>query len=126
MPRIIAMLLFCCVLQIGGVPAQERAGRDINLKILDEGMRHSQVMTTMHYLTDVYGPRLTGSPNYKAAAEWALSRWEHGGCRTATWNPGISGTRVGPTSGSPLMSSSHSRRTSPAKPWLGRRAPKGR
>ena len=26
----------------------------------------------MHYLTDVYGPRLTGSPNLKAAGEWAV------------------------------------------------------
>jgi hypothetical protein len=31
-------------------------------------------MRTMHYLTDVYGPRLTGSPNHKAAAEWAVKQ----------------------------------------------------
>ena len=29
-------------------------------------------MRTMHYLSDVYGPRLTGSPQAKAAAEWAI------------------------------------------------------
>src|SRR5205085_11129523 len=27
-----------------------------------------------HFLTDVYGPRLTGSPNHKAAAEWAIKQ----------------------------------------------------
>jgi hypothetical protein len=31
-------------------------------------------MRTMHFLTDVYGPRLTGSPNHKAAAEWAVKQ----------------------------------------------------
>jgi len=29
-------------------------------------------MRTMHFLTDVYGPRLTGSPNLKGAGEWAI------------------------------------------------------
>ena len=26
----------------------------------------------MHFLTDVYGPRLTGSPNLKAAQDWVV------------------------------------------------------
>jgi hypothetical protein len=29
-------------------------------------------MRTLHYFTDVHGPRLTGSPNLKAAGEWAI------------------------------------------------------
>src|SRR6185369_6099460 len=33
-----------------------------------------QIMKTIHMLTDVYGPRLTGSPNHKAAAEWAIKQ----------------------------------------------------
>ena len=41
-------------------------------KIKDEGMKRSQVMQTLSYLTDVIGPRLTGSPNLKAAGEWAI------------------------------------------------------
>ena len=36
-------------------------------------------MQTLHMLTDVYGPRLTGSPNHKAAAEWAVKRMEEWG-----------------------------------------------
>jgi hypothetical protein len=31
-------------------------------------------MHTLHFLADVYGPRLTGSPNHKAAAEWAVKQ----------------------------------------------------
>jgi hypothetical protein len=39
---------------------------------------HSKVMNTAFYLTDVYGPRLTGSPAAKQAGDWAvktLSDW---------------------------------------------------
>ena len=31
------------------------------------------------YLTDVYGPRLTGSPNYKEAADWAMKTMKEWG-----------------------------------------------
>jgi hypothetical protein len=47
-------------------------------RIRDEGFRRSQVMETAAWLTDVHGPRLTGSPQYKQAAEWArqqLASW---------------------------------------------------
>ena len=30
-------------------------------------------MEIASYLTDVYGPRLTGSPNIRAAGEWAVT-----------------------------------------------------
>ena len=40
-------------------------------RIRDEGFRRSQVMETAAQLTDVHGPRLSGSPQYKRAAEWA-------------------------------------------------------
>ena len=44
----------------------------MNARIRKEGMENSQIMKTMHYLTDVYGPRLTGSPNHENAAKWAV------------------------------------------------------
>jgi len=47
---------------------------DINARIREEGLERSQVMRTIHYLSDVYGPRLTGSPNLKNAGEWALQQ----------------------------------------------------
>ncbi len=37
--------------------------------IRDEGMSRSQVMDIASYLTDVYGARLTGSPQAKAAGD---------------------------------------------------------
>src|SRR5262245_62255011 len=57
----------------------ERVDYDAIFKIKDEGLNRSQVMTTMSYLTDVYGPRLTNSPQMKAAADWTkkkLLEWE--------------------------------------------------
>jgi len=46
----------------------------INDKIRQEEGAHSQIMRTLHFFSDVYGPRLTGSPNHKAAAEWAIKQ----------------------------------------------------
>jgi hypothetical protein len=53
-------------------PAATNPDPDIQARIRKEGMENSQIMRTMHFLTDVYGPRLTGSPNHKAVAEWAI------------------------------------------------------
>src|SRR5258708_3116290 len=43
-------------------------------RIKDEGLNRSEVMKTLSYLTDVIGPRLTGSPNLKRANEWTKDR----------------------------------------------------
>lgn len=40
-------------------------------RLKEEGLQRSKVMEVASYLTDVYGPRLTGSPAMKDAAEWA-------------------------------------------------------
>jgi hypothetical protein len=45
-------------------------------KIKAEGFNHSQVMNILSMLTDVHGPRLTNSPGYKKAAEYAKSALE--------------------------------------------------
>ncbi len=52
--------------------AEERIDVEINARIRKEAQDNSKILRTMHYLTDVYGPRLTGSPNLKAAGEWAI------------------------------------------------------
>jgi len=41
-------------------------------KIRDEGFNRSKIMETASWLTDVYGPRLTGSPNAKKAGDWTI------------------------------------------------------
>src|SRR5262245_30642231 len=44
-------------------------------RIRNEGMTRSQVMDHISWLSDVYGPRLTGSPALQQAAEWAMKRF---------------------------------------------------
>jgi hypothetical protein len=50
----------------------ETVDQAMNAKIRAEGMERSKIMWIEHYLTDVYGPRPTGSPNHVAAANWAI------------------------------------------------------
>ncbi len=54
---------------------------DLNVvhQIKSEAFNNSQVMDTMFYLCDVNGPRLSGSPGYKKAANFIKTRFtEHG------------------------------------------------
>jgi carboxypeptidase Q len=47
-------------------------------QIKQEEMKNSQVMNLLDVLSNVYGPRLAGSPDYKEAAAWAsqkLASW---------------------------------------------------
>lgn len=52
-------------------PAAAQVDLDALYRLKDEGLQRSQVMEIASYLTDVYGPRLTGSPEIKEAADWA-------------------------------------------------------
>jgi carboxypeptidase Q len=63
----IAALL--CPLAAG---AQEKIDAAAVAKIRDEGLNRSQVMDHMVWLTDIYGPRLTGSPAFQQAGDWAI------------------------------------------------------
>ena len=67
-------IFMVCVSLLGCMPGLAQNGADINEKIRKEGAENSQILRTMHFLTDVYGPRLTGSPNLKAAGEWAIKQ----------------------------------------------------
>jgi len=74
--------------------AQEKIDADINAKIRAEGTKNSKILRTLHYFTDVYGPRLTGSPNLKAAGEWAIKEmasWGFVNGRLEPWDFGRPG-----------------------------------
>ncbi|HET8781564.1 MAG TPA: M20/M25/M40 family metallo-hydrolase [Pyrinomonadaceae bacterium] len=60
------------------------------VRIREEGLKRSQVMQTLSYLTDVIGPRLTGSPNMKRANEWTrdqLTKWGLQNAHLEEWGP---------------------------------------
>jgi hypothetical protein len=48
-------------------------------RIRDEGLSRSQVMDHISWLSDVYGPRLTGSPGIQQASEWAIKKFTEWG-----------------------------------------------
>jgi hypothetical protein len=47
---------------------------EVHAQIRKEANENSQILKTVHVLTDFYGPRLTGSPGLKAAGEWTASK----------------------------------------------------
>ena len=53
-------------------PAQDRVDLGVVDRIKLEAFDHSKVMETLRNLTDVHGPRLTGSPEFEDAARWAM------------------------------------------------------
>lgn len=70
--------------------AQEKVDENANKIIRKYGLEQSQVMETASWLTDVYGPRLTGSPMLDKATDWALKTlkdWGLENVHTETWGP---------------------------------------
>jgi hypothetical protein len=81
---------FIAALVVGGavaVAGQERIDQDVFWKIRREGTNNSKILPTLHVLTDVYGPRLTGSPNLKAAGEWAIEQMHAWGLKEGRLEP---------------------------------------
>jgi hypothetical protein len=72
---------------VASVAAQERPDTDVLWKIRQEGTARSRVLETLHMFTDVYGPRLTGSPNLKAAGDWAIAEMQRWGLRNGRMEP---------------------------------------
>ena len=83
--RVAALALIISLLWLP-VAAQNGSG-DMLARIRKEAMERSQIMKTMHMFTDLYGPRLTGSPNHKAAAEWAVKQMTAWGLENAHLEP---------------------------------------
>ena len=84
-----AMAMF---LAAGSLVAQAPSHDDLYgiHQIKEEGLNHSQVMEIISYLADVYGPRVTNSPNIKAAANWTtdkLKEWQLANVNLEPWGP---------------------------------------
>jgi carboxypeptidase Q len=85
-----ALLILLLAVAVIPLRAQAPGTADLNAieQIKDEGFNHSQVMDIMSYLTDVYGPRLTNSPNIKQAADWTMGKmkeWQLANVHLEQW-----------------------------------------
>src|SRR5205823_4195836 len=66
-------------------------------QIRDEGFNRSQAMDTLFWLTDRYGPRLTGSPDANEAADWTMKKmteWGLANVHREDWDFGRSWSLV--------------------------------
>ena len=92
MKRIVPAFAAAAILVLAQVAlAQEPVDLDMVNRIRDEGLNRSKVMETVGYLTDVIGPRLTGSPAFKKANEWVrdqLQGWGLENARLDEWEFG--------------------------------------
>jgi hypothetical protein len=67
--------------------AQEKIDREMMQRIRNEGLDHSKVMDIAFQLTDVSGPRLTISPGFTRAANWAREQLAGWGLENAVLEP---------------------------------------
>jgi carboxypeptidase Q len=74
-----ALLCLHSLLITPSARAQEPVDREMIAKIRDEGLNRSQAHAAFSHFTEVIGPRLTATPAYKAAAEWARDRLKEWG-----------------------------------------------
>lgn len=84
-----AALVIVFELAARAAPA-ERVDLDVIHRIKAEAFTRSKVMDPFGTLTDRFGPRLTGSPEYDAAAAWTilqLKAWGLANPRLEKWGP---------------------------------------
>ncbi|MET0625911.1 MAG: M20/M25/M40 family metallo-hydrolase [Pyrinomonadaceae bacterium] len=71
-------------------PPQPDPAADAVARIKEEGLKRSEAMRTLSHLTEVIGPRLTGSPALRRANEWTrdrLTQWGLANAHLEPWGP---------------------------------------
>jgi carboxypeptidase Q len=79
MSRRLTVFLLCVLTVSVASQSSEPVDAAAIAKIRDEGLNRSQVMETMFWLTDRYGPRLTGSREFEEAGDWAVKQLQDWG-----------------------------------------------
>jgi carboxypeptidase Q len=81
--RSLAALALLTAMAVSLPAAEEAVDLEMVTRIRDEGFTNSKVMDTVGYLTDVIGPRVTGSPQLREANDWTRQRLESWGLANA-------------------------------------------
>ncbi len=91
--RILFVFLLMILAASGWRAAAQQAGSSTNpvvtadRQILTEIKDHSEVMPNLEYLTDIIGPRLTGSPNLTRANQWTAEMFRKYGLSNVHLEP---------------------------------------
>ncbi|TDI85017.1 MAG: hypothetical protein E2O78_05230, partial [Caldithrix sp.] len=64
------LIIIYCSLLYSTAFSQEKLDHGVIARIKEVGFQQSRVLETLSYIADVYGPRLSGTPAYREAAEW--------------------------------------------------------
>ena len=83
-------LVICGIFLAFSLRGEENVDLFVVNRIKHEAFENSKVMENAFYLTDVYGPRLTGSPGLQAAGDWALKQlgqWGLADAKLEKWGP---------------------------------------
>jgi len=73
---------------------------EMTRRIIDEGLKRSEVVEMYTHLTNVIGPRLTATPAFKRSADWAVNRlriWGLDNVHLESWDFGRGWTLEGLT-----------------------------
>ena len=106
---VLSVLLAIGIFAAAQSPAPDQADLGIVNRIRFEGLGHSQVGKLAAFLSDVIGPRPTGSPELDRANRWAAERMKEWGMTNVALEPydnfgraGPSAVRLGPSPEAPL------------------------
>jgi hypothetical protein len=87
MRKLVAWLLSMCLVAATPLPGQSPGVTEMYDRIRAEETSNSQIMRIIHEITDVHGHRVTGSPQLKAASEWAMKTLTSFGLTNAHLEP---------------------------------------
>jgi hypothetical protein len=93
--RIISVLLFSFLLPLWLMSQSETADLGMIYKIKQEGLKNSNIEELAFGLTDLTGPRLTGSTGYMKGNEWAKAKMEELGFQNVRIEPAMDFSRGG-------------------------------
>jgi carboxypeptidase Q len=89
--RVVILPALCAALLVSGTLVRAQLTDSVDLdaitRIKDEGFERSAVMDVAWWLTEVHGPRLTNSPQMRAAADWAVKRLNEWGLTNVKQEP---------------------------------------
>src|SRR5277367_4570768 len=86
--RLVSTLAACCLAILPAL-AQAPGLAAVNTQLRAEETKNSRLMWWLHEVTDVYGPRLTGSPGLRAAEDFAvgqMQKWGFSNVHLEAWN----------------------------------------
>jgi len=80
-------ILILMLVAVSSVFSQEKVDWEVVQKIREEGFQRSQVMDITWYMSELLGPRLSGTPDLREAQQWAKEKMEEIGMVNTALEP---------------------------------------